>query len=210
VATTIVLGVSLTAWAAPAGASRHTASAPPTPVVPGITLVGCTGAGIVYDSSGQVLDNATAPGGGGASVDNPIIVDPGGKVVYHGQSAAVITHHHWSIVFDGQEVKSGGSANDGRETTHAGTEQVSSYIPSYIITGTFYLNGFIEGDGGARCDGAAWVKLNGNPATTAAFYLMLVLFILALLFFFLGMPDMAEDLIDQGEDIYDSISGPRP
>jgi hypothetical protein len=160
----------------------------------------CSGGGTFFDGSGQVLDHATAPGGGGASPDNPIVVDPGGDFTYHGTSGTPITDHHWYVDFEGIEVKSGGSANTGQKTDTAGHETVSSYLPGHLVTGTYYVDGAISGTGGA-CSGSAYVKLNGSPFATVAFALVVVLLLIALLLFMAGMPDAAEDVLDDVEDV---------
>jgi hypothetical protein len=186
----------------PATAAGRSASTAPTPVVPGVSLSGsggasCSGGGTFYDGAGNVLDHATAPGGGGASPNHPVVVDPGGHFTYHGTSGTPITDHHWYVDFEGIQVRSGGSANTGHKTTTGGNETVTKYLPSHLVTGTYYVNGAISGTGG-ECSGATYVKLNGNPFATAGFALAVLLLVVALLLFIFGRPEVVEAAPGQG------------
>lgn len=163
----IVAGMALSgAWTLGTAAAAEKAAQSTDPV--GVTLSGsggCQGAGTSVSGSGTLVDAAKAPGGGGASTAHPLVVDQGGKVHWHGSTATVITNHHWWVHVDGVPVKSGGSSNDSRSTTSGGIEDVGHYIPTWLgLTGDFYVNGGISGNGGA-CTGAVYLHLNGDPAT---------------------------------------------
>ena len=205
----LLTGAAMAWWATPAFAGTRDASTAPTPVVPGVSLEpsNCSGSGTVVSGSGQVLDHATAPGGGGASPGNPILVDPNGVVTYEGTSGTAITNHHWYVDLDGIEVQSGGSPNTGMETSTHGIKKISDFLPAHIITGTYYVDGAISGTGG-ECSGSAYVKIEGDPAATAAFGLVVVLFLLALWLFYAGMPDEAEEMLDVADELGQSQPPP--
>ncbi|HLX89390.1 MAG TPA: hypothetical protein VKR22_13160 [Acidimicrobiales bacterium] len=176
--TTVIAGLVVSGAAAialiasPAMAAPRLAVAAGTGTV-GVTLNGsggCQGGGTSIDGKGTTLDSATAPGGGGASASHPLVVERGGTVRWHGSTATVITNHHWWVHLDGFPVKSGGSANNSHATTKSGVEKAGKYLPSWLgLTGTFYVNGEISGTGG-KCTGALYVKLNGDPAAGALFW----------------------------------------
>jgi hypothetical protein len=180
----VMLAITTWTFSAAAGAAN-------SPV--GVTLDGsggCRGAGASYDGSGSLLDAATAPGGGGASSARPIIVARDGTVRWRGSTSSVITNHHWSVDVDGIEVKSGGSANGSHSTQASGVEHVSSYLPSWLgLTGVFYVNGQISGNGDA-CAGAVYVKINGDPATGAVMWIGIALVLIGAVVIFFGLPTL--------------------
>jgi hypothetical protein len=168
----LLLGVILaSALLFGADAAAAATSGPSDP--PGVTLTGCSGSGSSMDSSGAVLQNATAPNPP-SSRDHPLLIDPNGTVHYQGSSAAVITDHHWSVEVYGMTIMSGGSANSGHRTSSEGTVKVGSHLPFEVSGPLLYVSGGISGSGGS-CAGSMWIKLTGSPVGTVPWYLGIVL-----------------------------------
>jgi hypothetical protein len=148
------------------------------PAAPGASLTGCSASATATNSSGAPVSQLTAPGASGASPSNPFVVDLFGTVTYHGQSDATITDHHWQVKVDGITVASGGSANARKVREASGTVSVRRYLP-IRVTGLYHVSGGIKGTGGA-CDGSVWVRLGGNPVTTAPFWTAIAFVVLGL------------------------------
>lgn len=141
---------------------------------------GCTLELASTDASGAALD--TASNGQGGTQDDPFIVDWDGTVSWNGTSGStVFRNHSWQVsVFNIPTPLRGGDPNDGEETTSTGSTGVSENAP-FEFTGLYFVSGDIAGDGGARCDGSAWFKLNGNPVTTIPFWIAVVIVVIGLL-----------------------------
>lgn len=141
---------------------------------------GCTLELASTDASGAALDTAT--NGQGGTQDDPFIVDWDGTVSWDGSSGStVFKNHSWQVlVFNIPTPLRGGDPNDGEETTATGSTGVSVNAP-FEFTGLYFVSGDISGDGGARCDGSAWFKLNGNPFTTIPFWIAALIALIGLL-----------------------------
>lgn len=141
---------------------------------------GCTLELSSTDSSGAALD--TASNGQGGTQDDPFIVDWNGTVSWSGSSGdTVFRNHSWQVsVFNIPTPLRGGDPNDGEETAATGSTGVSENAP-FAFTGLYFVSGDITGDGGARCDGSAWFKLDGNPVTTIPFWVAIVIILIGLL-----------------------------
>lgn len=141
-------------------------------------LKGCTLTVTSLDVHGTTI--ATASGGANdATQQNPFIVDWDGTVGYLGTTGdQVIKHNTWFVnVFHIPTPLRGGSPNDDGNKNGSGTVGVSSNAP-FRITGLFYVDGEINGDGGTHCDGNGWFKLAGDPVGTVPFFVALALLIL--------------------------------
>jgi len=141
---------------------------------------GCTLDLASTDASGAALD--TAANGRGGTQEDPFIVDWDGTVSWNGSSGdTVFKNHSWQVyVFNIPTPLRGGDDNDEGTTTSSGSTGVSANAP-FQFTGLYFVSGNITGDGGARCDGSAWLKLNGNPLTTIPFWIAIVLVLIGLL-----------------------------
>lgn len=152
--------------AAPIVLAAPAAAAAPEPG--GVTVTGtggCAGTATTADPAGTPLGIVDTAAGVAASSDVPLLVDPEGTVTYDGASASVITDHTWSVTVAGQKVASGASANAGKLTTANGTVDVADYLP-VSVTGTVLAQATIEGTGGT-CRADVWIKVDGNPWTSA-------------------------------------------
>jgi len=148
-------------------------------------LTNCTLALTSHDKDGNVLDNATA-GGNDSTQSDPFVVDWDGSVAWAGtMGSQVIKDHSWGVsVFNIPTPLSGGDPNEGGDTDGDGTVQVGENLP-FEITGLFFVSGQIAGTGGS-CAGSGWMKLNGDPVGTLAFWAFLILIVLGLLMMFMG------------------------
>jgi hypothetical protein len=124
---------------------------------------GCQGQGTSFDAEHTQIMAATAPSPEPGTSGNPFLVDYDGTVEYAGTGPLMI-NHHWEIKVFGITVKSGGSPNGTQQTATIGIADVSDYLP-FKITGVYYVEGGIAGEGGA-CDGDAFMKLVGSPVGT--------------------------------------------
>ena len=124
---------------------------------------GCQGQGTSFDADHNQIMSATAPSAEPGTSGNPFLVDYDGTVEYAG-SGPLIVNHHWEVKVFGITVNSGGSPNGSQQTATIGVADVSDYLP-FKITGVYYVEGGISGDGGA-CSGNAFVKLIGSPVGT--------------------------------------------
>lgn len=141
---------------------------------------GCTLDLSSTDASGAALD--TAGNGQGGTQDDPFIVDWDGTVSWNGSSGStVFKNHSWHVdVFNIPTPLRGGDANEDGTTSANGSTGVSENAP-FQFTGLYFVSGGISGDDGARCDGSAWLKLNGNPLTTIPFWIAVVIALIGLL-----------------------------
>src|SRR5262245_44779923 len=124
---------------------------------------GCQGQGASFDADHNQIMAATAPSAEPGTSGNPFLVDYDGTVEYAG-TGPLIVNHHWEVKVFGITVKSGGSSNGSQQTATLGVADVSEYLP-FKITGVYYVEGGISGEGGA-CSGNAFVKLIGSPVGT--------------------------------------------
>ena len=150
-----------------------------------VDLTGCSGSGTALTKSGAPLDQATAPSPK-ASRKYPFVVVYNGTVDYQGQSATLITNHHWHVSLFNIQVRSGGSPNGTHKLTSKGTEKVKDYLP-IKLTGLFYISGSISGNGGS-CAGDVWVKLAGSPVGSVLWILGLILIVIGVILLFSGRP----------------------
>ena len=98
---------------------------------------------------------------------DPFEVNPGGTVIYRGTTVEDLTNHNWEVnsTF---ALDTGGDDNPDRERDNFGAVDLGGTLPLQF-TGLFKIDGFIEGDGGVRCEGSGWVKFVGPwPPLTAA------------------------------------------
>jgi hypothetical protein len=148
-------------------------------------LTSCTLDLTSLDKDGNVIDNATA-GGADSTQADPFVVDWDGSVVWTGtMGSQVIKDHSWGVsVFNIPTPLSGGDPNEGGDTDGDGTVQVGENLP-FELTGLFFVSGQIAGTGGS-CAGSGWMKLNGDPVGTLAFWAFLILIVLGLLMMFMG------------------------
>jgi hypothetical protein len=124
---------------------------------------GCQAQGASFDPDHTQIMAATAPSAEPGTSGNPFLVDYDGTVEYAGTGPLMI-NHHWEIKVFGITVKSGSSPNGSQQTATIGIADVSDYVP-FKITGVYYVEGGIAGEGGA-CNGNAFVKLIGSPVGT--------------------------------------------
>ncbi len=137
-----------------------------TPEVAGADLEGCEGEARSAGEDGERLGVVAAPGSLGASQDDPLLVEWEGPVKYSGTSEPqIIKNHEWQVRVYGIPVRSDGDENADDEVTTKGTEVMSDFLP-FKMVGLYYVDGEIEGDEGAGCSGAIWLKLQGNPIGT--------------------------------------------
>ncbi len=140
------------------------ASAAPT--LAGATLTGrgiaCAG-GATSAGSAKGAHLVVVPGGPGSSASDPLIVEKGGAIAWHGQTSVPLTNHHWHIELFGVTVASGGSANSSRERTVSGSANVATFTKELV--GLYFVSGSIAGDEGS-CSGSFWLEVPGSPLGT--------------------------------------------
>ena len=124
---------------------------------------GCQAQGASFDADHNQIMAATAPSAEPGTSGDPFLVDYDGTVEYAG-TGPLMLNHHWDIKVFGITVKSGGAPNGSQQTATIGIADVSDYFP-FEITGVYYVEGAIAGEGGA-CNGDAFVKLIGSPVGT--------------------------------------------
>jgi hypothetical protein len=126
---------------------------------------------------------------------DPFVVEPEGPLAWLATSPGPITDHVWEIyvVIGGFEwtIADGGDANADMEV---GAEGEVSSVEGFVedltgqtgqqIRGVYEAGGFIEGTGGA-CDGFGFVKIDGGWFPTIISWVALVIFVLAVVLFFL-------------------------
>lgn len=160
------LALAAAAVAAPLVLASPAVAAGPEPA--GVTVTGdggCSGTATTTDAAGNPIGVVDTSAGIAASSDAPLRIDPAGTVTYDGASAAVITDHTWKVTVAGQQVASGSSANAGKVTTANGTVDVADYLP-VSVTGTVLAQATVSGNGGS-CSADVWIKVEGNPLTSA-------------------------------------------
>lgn len=138
---------------------------------------GCNVTLTSMDASGEVIDTASGPGGGGTQAD-PFMIDWDGSISWQSNSGSqVFENHGWqTFVFMVPTPVRGGHENSAHATTGSGTAGVGENAP-FRITGLYYVSGDINGDGGTHCDGNGWFKLIGDPLGTLPFFIALVLIV---------------------------------
>jgi hypothetical protein len=126
---------------------------------------------------------------------DPFVVEPTGPLSWLATSPGPITDHEWDIyvVVGGFEVviADGGDANEDMEVVAEGdVPSVETYVEELVgqtgeqIRGIYEVGGFIEGTGGA-CGGFGFVKIDGGFLPTIISWVALVIFLLAVIIFFL-------------------------
>jgi hypothetical protein len=152
--------IGLLGMASPAGASDLTGSGD------------CSGSASTKLADGGP-SKVSAPGRGGTESD-PFVVEWDNPVPYDGQSGQVFKNHSWKVRVFFVPVRTGGSPNDEGDTTTN-----SSVVPKDFLkikmTGLYYVDGDIAGDGGISCQGSTFVKLAGNPLVTIPFWFGVIL-----------------------------------
>jgi hypothetical protein len=152
---------------------------------------GCSGSGVSISEDGDVIDNASAPGKGGTK-DNPFDIEVNGKVKYNYKVNGNLTGGRWNVVIDLgfflPDVKFGGSIKSA-STTGTGTEPIKKHLK---VGGLAAFVGLMKADivatnGKTRCTVSGWIKLHASVLTTPAFYLALILLVIAILLLYFGM-----------------------
>jgi hypothetical protein len=124
--------------------------------------VACAGGGISSGSGGGA-HAVVVPGGPGSSPSNPLIVQKGATIAWHGRTSVPITNHHWHLDLFGVTVASGGSPNALQERSVSGTVHAATFTKNLV--GLYYVSGVITGDQGS-CLGSFWLKVPGSPLGT--------------------------------------------
>ena len=139
-------------------------------------LTNCTLSLNSEDKTGAALDGAEA-GSPDATQQDPFIVDWDGVVTYDGTTGSqVIKNNTWYVnVWHFPTPLRGGSPNGDGNQKGSGSVGVSANAP-FRITGLYYVDGAISGDGGS-CVGSGWLKLSGDPIGTIPFFVALALLI---------------------------------
>ncbi len=129
--------------------------------------------GISSREDGSQLDAKTVAT---ATEADPFRIDPAGSVGWDARSDVPITNHTWGIglVIGGIEVQffSGGDPNTAGTQESTGQVSIKERLAELQVgqlewlldqlNGTFEAWGRINGDGGAGCDGRAWVAIEGG------------------------------------------------
>lgn len=139
---------------------------------------GCTLELASADAQGAPLDAGTAPSGTQGTAQDPFQVVWSSTVDYRFSSGATPYQSSvWAIYALGLPIAiARGSDADPLEPVEIGDFTVGGGTPGQLV-GTFYVSGFIEGNGGtSRCDGSGWVQLVGDPLGTIPFWVAVVLF----------------------------------
>ncbi|NLT53515.1 MAG: hypothetical protein GXX79_02875 [Actinomycetales bacterium] len=156
-AVAVVLAGAPVALAAPAQAAVERG---------GVTVTGgCTGTATSTDRDAKPLGSLDTAAGVGASRSAPFLVDRSGTVNYRAGSPSAITDNTWSVKIAGITVDSGAAANATRRTSKEETVDLADYLP-VSLTGTVLVEASVTGQGGS-CTGETWIKLTGNPFTSA-------------------------------------------
>jgi hypothetical protein len=124
---------------------------------------GCTLTLTIADSGGVQLPGASGPGT--ASQSTPVEIDPKGTVAW-AATAPTITNATYHVSVYALPAMSGSFANEGGGSRAEGTVDLSTIGVLGQLTGLVYASGDVTGEGGT-CTGAAWLRLPGNPITTA-------------------------------------------
>jgi hypothetical protein len=143
-------------------------------------LNGCTMSLTSNDGAGAPIDSA-ASGGPVGSMDNPLIVDWDGSVVWSGTTGTqTIKNNSYHIEVFGIPTPFGGHADNGDgNQSGSGLVSIKDNAP-FRFTGLYFVTGGISGAGGA-CDGNGWLKVTGDPVGTIPFFVGLVLVIVGIL-----------------------------
>jgi hypothetical protein len=151
---------------------------------------GCQGQAFSTTDDGLKLDQAAAPGVGGTLAD-PFDVSWSGAIAWNGTTTKAIKNGSWSVTMEpvggGLTAKAfslavstlakGDVGNETGKTTASGSARLSDYLSVRAVTGTYRVSWDVSGDA-ATCTGSAVIAITGNPMTTPAFFLAMVLILL--------------------------------
>lgn len=134
---------------------------------------GCSGSVESQLADGTTLDTASAPGSGG-TVDDPLVIDPTGKVVWEGSTDVVITGGTYTVRVGGVPVMSGTAENAEGAASASGTVDLNGTLaPVQWVLQTNALvpvEGELTGTGGS-CSGSGYVAGTGGGTFTSPVFL---------------------------------------
>lgn len=151
---------------------------------------GCSGSGVSVDGD-ITLDRASAPGKGGTKND-PFDVTTDGEIRYQYRvSRGALSGGRWTAEIDTGiiPISFSGAIEQGSSQEGDGVEPLKKHLQ---VGGLSVLTGLLKIDikaraGGIRCTVSGYLKIHASVFTTPAFYLAIILLVLALLLFYFGM-----------------------
>jgi hypothetical protein len=158
---------------------------------------GCTWSVKSLDRDGKVIDTASGPGGG-ATNDDPLLIDQQGSIAYQGTTDEVIAHGSWNVeVSGGPGISFGGDVtNDSGTTEKSGTEELESRLTVdagpfgrvALFSGLIRVDFEATGEGGATCTASGWLETNSNAFGSLPFIVGGLASLLGLGLLFFGWP----------------------
>lgn len=146
---------------------------------------GCAGKVSTYNAEGNLVDRATGPGPG-ATEDNPLMVDPDGRIDWRGGTDAVITDATWTVNTVGFS-RSGEFENADQKQSSSGSVALGEENPlasmglQVLLSGksVYRVEGELSGDGGV-CKGTGYITGLGNPLFSPMWVTALLLLVLGI------------------------------
>ncbi len=152
---------------------------PALPAAAGYLNGDCTATSVSGTSSGTDGSPLDAKTVASATEADPFTIDPAGSVGWDARSDVPILNHTWGIglVIGGIEVQfysgsdpntAGTQESTGQVSIKERLDQIELSQMSWVIgqlNGKFEAWGRISGDGGAGCEGRAWVEIAGGFGT---------------------------------------------
>jgi hypothetical protein len=151
----------------------------------GAVTTGCSGRAVTYDAQGRMVDRATAPGPGGTE-QNPLAMDPDGRIDWSGKTESVITNGAWEVSTIGLSFD-GTMDNSDKKQAYSGTLTLGDDNPAvslplkFLLTGESVLrvDGNLTGDGGT-CTGYGYITGVSGAAFTPMWWTALVMLIVGI------------------------------
>ena len=141
-------------------------------------LDGCTLSLRATSAAGEVVSEAAGPGSGG-TVDNPFVIDPGGRIDFSGATNATVTNHEWQVSVYGFPIASGSFPNPEGLREESGTVALAG-LPAERLPGLYFVSGYLVGEGGG-CRGSGWVRVAGDAVGSPAWLIGTALLIVGVL-----------------------------
>lgn len=156
-----------------AAAAVCAAAAMPASTALAADATGCSGSAQSLMADGSTLDSAEAPGGG-ATADDPLVIDPAGTIAWEGSTDVPITSGTWSVSVMGVPFLSGTVDSPEARTTGSGTVDLAAApAPVQWVLQTqakIPVSGSMSGPEGT-CTGSGYVAgLGSSPMTSPVFY----------------------------------------
>ena len=157
---------------------------------------GCSGSGRSISADGDVIDRASAPGGGGTKSD-PFTVETKGQIAYdYSVNRGALSGGKWTASIDTglpipglETISFSGDIEAGSSQSGDGVEPLEEHLQ---VGGLATLAGKLQMTikaraGGVNCTVVGWIEIKDSPVKSIMFIEAIILLILAFLFFWFAM-----------------------